>query len=311
MGLIKKIKNSYVFTQLEVGKYTKRRNASNPARDHGSETGGVVRAVTTGNSEFISAFDHAVDDFQRQPANNSAETIGSARGGAPAIQRFKSTVELSAPQRQAAAMKSPLAYAESRGTTAVSTPQASPFSDEASDAFGEPAPRPRPKGARAARSTMDMQSVYFAPGRNVSMTNQQKQRLSVYPAEAAALPHFDKNSASSMDYYVFTPTRREVAQLPFDAKRRTNRGVVAPDESPSPELHREEEAVSSNPFVERKRAQMAKSPTPLQQRWDCHSPSPFADQAQGGSENEPRRYLNTPVYASQTGGSTKGLDLLA
>ncbi|KAJ2744786.1 hypothetical protein GGI20_002679 [Coemansia sp. BCRC 34301] len=305
MGLIKKIKNSYVFTQLEVGKYTKRRNASNPARDHGPEnSGGVVRAATTGGSEFISAFDHVDDKHGR-----SAETIGP-------IQRFKSTVELSATQRaQQAGAKSPLGYAESRVTTAVSTPQASPFSDGAADGFGssaEPIPRVRPKGARAARSTIDMQSVYFAPGRNVSMTNQQKQRLSMYPSDAESPPRFDKNSASSMDYYVFTPTRREITQLPFDAKRRTTRGIVAPDKSPSPSLHQEDTAASTNPFVERrKKAQLARSPTSLQ-HWDCHSPTPpFADKFPSISDDEPRRYLNTPVYGSRTGVSTAGLDLLA
>ncbi|KAJ2825680.1 hypothetical protein FBU31_003647 [Coemansia sp. 'formosensis'] len=155
---------------------------------------------------------------------------------------------------------------------------------------------------------MDMQSVYFAPGRNVSMTNQQKQRLSVYPAD---VPRFDKNSASSMDYYVFTPTRREVSQLPFDAKRRT-RVLVAPDESPSPSLHQEPEGLPTNPFVERRKKaqQVAKSPT--SERWESPGPSsPFADQpGSGGSADEPRRYLNTPVYAGQGGGST-GLDLLA
>ncbi|KAJ2860132.1 hypothetical protein GGH94_005708 [Coemansia aciculifera] len=297
MGLIKKIKNSYVFTQFEVGKYTKRRNGSNTARDQSTEAHGTVRA-SPGN-EFISAFDQAADEVRREQLSGSAETIGAA----PSIQRFKSSVELSATQR---AQAGPLAYAESRGSTAVSTPQASPFSDTADNFDGQPLPRARPKGARAARSTMDMQSVYFAPGRNVSMTNQQKQRLSVY---ATDVPRFDKNSASSMDYYVFTPTRREVAQMPLDAKRRT-RGLVAPDEAPSPSLHQEPEGLPTNPFVERRKKaqQMARSPTV--ERWESHGPSsPFADQSSGGgSADEPRRYLNTPVYAS---GSTKGLDLLA
>ncbi|KAJ2488511.1 hypothetical protein IWW37_004741 [Coemansia sp. RSA 2050] len=301
MGLIKKIKNSYVFTQLEVGKYTKRRNGSNnAARDQSSETHGTIRA---GGSEFISAFDQAADEVRREQLSASAETIKSV----PSIPRFKSTVELSATQRTH--QTGPLPYAESRGTTAVSTPQTSPFSDTA-DAFDEqPLPRARPKGARAARSTMDMQSVYFAPGRNVSMTNQQKQRLSVYSTD---VPRFDKNSASSMDYYVFTPTRREVAQMPLDARRRT-RGHVAPDEAPSPSLHHEPEGLPTNPFVERRKKAQLMAKSPVSERWEDHGPSsPFADQSGGsGMADEPRRYLNTPVYASQSGRSPNGLDLLA
>ncbi|KAJ2884568.1 hypothetical protein IWW38_005413 [Coemansia aciculifera] len=319
MGLIKKIKNSYVFTQLEVGKYTKRRTASNPARDHSGPTessGGVVRAAQAAgpsSSEFISAFsDQAHGADSSDTINFSTSTISNA----PTMQRFRSTAELSSAQRKAqqGPMSPPLSYADSRGTTAVSTPNSAASS--ADDAFSGVVPRPRPQGARAARSTVDMQSVYFAPGRNVSMTNQQKQRLSMYPAAGAEAtsPHFDKNSASSMDYYVFTPTRREIAQLPFDAKRRTNRGRVAPDESPSPSLHQEQEPVETNPFVERrKRAhQMSLSPTSpttptppaSQKRWDCRE------------SDEPRRYLNTPVYADQAGGRSggglaKGLDLLA
>ncbi|KAJ1823685.1 hypothetical protein GGH91_000224 [Coemansia sp. RSA 2671] len=300
MGLIKKIKNSYVFTQLEVGKYTKRRNGSNTARDQNTETHGTIRP---GGSEFISAFDQAAEEVRREQLSASAETIRSV----PSIPRFKSTVDLSATQR--AHQSGPLAYAESRGTTAVSTPQTSPFSDTADSFDGQPLPRARPKGARAARSTMDMQSVYFAPGRNVSMTNQQKQRLSVYTTD---VPRFDKNSASSMDYYVFTPTRREVAQMPLDAKRRT-RGHVAPDELPSPSLHQEPEGLPTNPFVERRKKAQLMAKSPVSERWEDHGPSsPFADQGGGGSSaDEPRRYLNTPVYASQSGRSPNGLDLLA
>ncbi|KAJ2365784.1 hypothetical protein H4S02_010610, partial [Coemansia sp. RSA 2611] len=149
MGLIKKIKNSYVFTQLEVGKYTKRRNGNNTARDQNTETHGTIRP---GGSEFIGAFDQAAEEVRREQLSASAETIRSV----PSIPRFKSTVDLSATQR--AHQSGPLAYAESRGTTAVSTPQTSPFSDTADSFDGQPLPRARPKGARAARSTMDMQS---------------------------------------------------------------------------------------------------------------------------------------------------------
>ncbi|KAJ2005758.1 hypothetical protein GGI04_002125 [Coemansia thaxteri] len=260
MGLIKKIKNSYVFTQFEVGKYTKRRNGGGGSGGSSSGSKGPGTPRSAGGSEFISAFDEVADEIQ---ASSSVSTLG--RGDR--VQRAGSSAELA------------VGYT-STASTAASTPQASPFE-------GGGGVRARPAGARAARSTMDMQSVYFAPGRNVAAASAKRQ--SVYPGE---VPRFDKQSASSVDYYVFTPTRRDLAALPLDARRRTTRGVVAPDEKPSPDLHRDDFA-STNPFVERRRKAHVAAASP---------PVP-------ASAVPARKYLTTPVYANQSG--TTGLDLLA
>ncbi|KAJ2706291.1 hypothetical protein FB645_001686 [Coemansia sp. IMI 203386] len=353
MGLIKKIKSSYMFTQFEVGKYTKRRSPSS-ARD-GNMQGGemTIRPATT---EFISEFDRAAEEAQReqrldeeerrqrrlkagQPRTNSAETLPvsaleEAHGAAvrqqqqrqQQLNKYKSSMELSSTQRDRqqnlvngtlpyAALQSPQS-GSSQATTAASTPDGSPF-EASADQFGngsgdQPIPRPRPKGARGARSNMDMQSVYFAPGRNVTMTNQQKQRMSVYPTDK---PAFDKLSASSVDYYVFSPNKRELSNIPLDARRRA-RGIVAPEESPADALHASETkaeaeraaAMSTNPFVERrKKAQVMAS-----QGWDSASPftDPLVGSGRGGVDHsDPRKYLNTPMYANQAGSG--GVDLLA
>ncbi|KAJ1800151.1 hypothetical protein LPJ56_006538 [Coemansia sp. RSA 2599] len=360
MGLIKKIKGSYMFTQFEVGKYTKRRSPSS-ARDMGMQAGEMtIRPATT---EFISEFDRAADEAlqeqrwqqqeeerrQRrlrpgQPRTNSIETLPADKleeaHGAAVRQRqrqqsqlgkYKSSMELSATQRerqqqQQAGANGILPYAalqspdssSSQATTAVSTPDASPFGGSA-DQFGsgdQPIARPRPKGARSARSNMDMQSVYFAPGRNVTMTNQQKQRMSVYPTAASTgdgKPVFDKNSASSVDYYVFSPNKRDLSSMPLDARRRA-RGVVAPEEKPADALHASEakaeaeRAASTNPFVERrKKAQALAS-----EGWVSESPftDPLVGSGRGGVDpSDPRKYLNTPLYANQAGSG--GVDLLA
>ncbi|KAJ1896986.1 hypothetical protein LPJ66_003659 [Kickxella alabastrina] len=360
MGLMKKIKGSYMFTHMEVGKYTKRRGASTSRESidvHATTTGhGTIRAATT---EFISEFDRAAEEAQREEQwqaeeqkwrqhrheqklrharANSIETLSTehledAHSAAirqqqkqkqkqPALSRYKSSMELSASQRYQqippGASSGSLPYASvqspqsgSSRTTAVSTPQASPFEEDLGAFGAEPVPRSRPRGARTARSNMDMQSVYFAPGRNVTMTNQQKQRVSIYPM-ADEKPQFNKNSASSMDYYVFTPTRRDVSAMPLDSKRRT-RGVIAPEEMMAPELHQNEvdaeaERASKNPFVERR----MKARVLVNEGWDSASPftDPLIGSGRGGVDpNDPRKYLNTPMYANQAG--TGGVDLLA
>ncbi|KAJ2843730.1 hypothetical protein J3B02_005180 [Coemansia erecta] len=361
MGLIKKIKGSYMFTQFEVGKYTKRRSPSS-ARDSSMQAGEM--RIRPANTEFISEFDRAAEEARQeqqwqqrqqqkrdeeerrqrglrpgQPRTNSVETLPVSRleeAHSAAVRqqqrqqsqlgKYKSSMELSASQRDRqqvgtsggtlpyAALQSPQS-STSQATTAASTPGASPFSGSA-DQFGtddQPVPRPRPKGARGARSTMDMQSVYFAPGRNVTMTNQQKQRMSVYPS-AADKPMFDKNSASSVDYYVFSPTKQDFLSMPLDARRRA-RGVVAPEEKPADALHASETraeaeraAGSSNPFVERrKKAQVMAS-----EGWGSASPftDPLVGSGRGGVDHsDPRKYLNTPLYANQAGSG--GVDLLA
>ncbi|KAJ2378515.1 hypothetical protein IW150_000750 [Coemansia sp. RSA 2607] len=331
MGLIKKIKGSYMFTHMEVGKYTKRRLPASARDAPPSEM--TVRAATT---EFISEFDRAAAEAQREQQwqadeaekrqrrqqarearTNSSETLPveplteQHLRAAPVLGRYKSSVELSLAQRERQGAL-PYTGQPSPASTAVSTPSASPFSATA-DTFEaeQPIPRPRPKGARSARSTVDMQSVYFAPGRNVTMTNQQKQRASVYPAENK--PTFDKNSASSMDYYVFAPTRRDISSMPLDARRRA-RGVIAPEDKPAPELHametkaEAERAVSTNPFVERRK----KAQVLVAEGWNSASPftDPLVGSGRGGIDpNDPRKYLNTPMYANQAGSG--GVDLLA
>ncbi|KAJ1720557.1 hypothetical protein LPJ53_004836 [Coemansia erecta] len=350
MGLIKKIKGSYMFTHMEVGKYTKRRSAAT-ARDGPQGGEMTVRAATT---EFISEFDRAAEEAQReqqwradeeekrqrrqqqqqqqhakQARTNSVETLpvehleeshSRAVRQSHQLGKYKSSMELSAAQRERqgtlpyAALQSPQS-ASSPATTAVSTPSASPFNNTA-DTFGEseeqPIPRPRPKGARSARSAVDMQSVYFAPGRNVTMTNQQKQRVSMYPTDNKP-PTFDKNSASSMDYYVFAPTRRDLSTMPLDARRRA-RGMIAPEDKPAPVLHANEtraeaeRAASTNPFVERRK----KAQELVSEGWDSASPftDPLVGSGRGGIDpNDPRKYLNTPMYANQAGSG--GVDLLA
>ncbi|KAJ2721605.1 hypothetical protein GGI07_003842 [Coemansia sp. Benny D115] len=342
MGLIKKIKGSYMFTQLEVGKYTKRRG-NTAARDASAETTapGMVRAATT---EFVSEFDRAAEEAQRERqwqqreaekrrqrhAAGSNETLPVApldHSTVPSRQvlgRHRSSMELSASQRDRYTQSGTLPYAAlqspqsagSQTTTVASTPDGSPFTATA-DSFGtdQPIPRPRPRGARGARSTVDMQSVYFAPGRNVTMTNQQKQRMSVYPV-AEDKPSFDKNSASSTDYYVFTPARRDVARMPLDARRKT-RALVAPEENSGSALHEREvqaeadraaAVAATNPFVERRR----KAHVLANEGWNSASPfdDPLVGSGRGGIDpNDPRKHLNTPMYANQAGSG--GLDLLA
>ncbi|KAJ2829723.1 hypothetical protein IWW50_000689 [Coemansia erecta] len=289
MGIFKRIKNSYVFTQLEVGKYTKRRTSAN-----GAEIG-TIRAGTVSS---VDEFDRAGAELQAEQlaeerarsTSRSAETLAGRHVG-----RVRSSMDLTAAARERLG-----------GRTAVSTPQTSP-TPASFDA--EVRPRPRPRPARTARSTAEMQSVYFAPGRNVTMTNQQKQRMSTYPKDS--LPSFDKNSASSTDYYVFAPTARQMSTAPLDARRRQMRGVVGPEEDRDP--HRREElseihAQSTNPFVERRR----NAHKMVEQGWNSSSPfdDPLVGSGRGGIDpNHPRKHLNTPVYANQAG--SMGLDLLA
>ncbi|KAJ2344222.1 hypothetical protein GGF43_005500, partial [Coemansia sp. RSA 2618] len=250
MGIFKRIKNSYVFTQLEVGKYTKRRTSAN-----GAEIG-TIRAGTVSS---VDEFDRAGAELQAEQlaeerarsTSRSAETLAGRHVG-----RVRSSMDLTAAARERLG-----------GRTAVSTPQTSP-----TPASFDAEVRPRPRPARTARSTAEMQSVYFAPGRNVTMTNQQKQRMSTYPKDS--LPSFDKNSASSTDYYVFAPTTRQMSTAPLDARRRQMRGVVGPEEDRDP--HRREElseihAQSTNPFVERRR----NAHKMVEQGWN--SSSPFDD----------------------------------
>ncbi|KAJ1845447.1 hypothetical protein LPJ70_002495 [Coemansia sp. RSA 2708] len=283
MGILRRIKNSYVFTQLEVGKYTKRRTSANQAEL------GVVRAV------YEDEFDRAANELRaeqlaeehRKRSAQSAETL--AVGSAHGVARVRSSMDLTAAQRQ-----------RLDGRTAVSTPATSPDAYEV---------RARPRPTRTARSNADMQSVYFAPGRNVSMTNQQKQRQSVYPTEE--LPSFDKNSASSTDYYVYAPSARQRAQTPLDARRRQMRGQIRAQPLSAGELHRSEELAepqTTNPFVERRR----KAHKMVEQGWNSAAPfdDPLVGSGRGGIDpNHPRKHLNTPVYANQAG--TVGLDLLA
>ncbi|KAJ1728959.1 hypothetical protein LPJ72_005220 [Coemansia sp. Benny D160-2] len=329
MGLMKKIKGSYVFTHMEVGKYTKRRNQalkSEPAT-----------AAGTRAPEFVSEFEYAANEMRREEMQRSHTDggYGFSTAGRHTLPHCRSSIDLSAAQRQQAAQGSPTSTL-SRATTAVASAPSPAFA--ATDSFVDqsvPVPRPRPKGARAARSTVDMQSVYFAPGRNVSMTNQQKQRQSVYPNANATVAAFDKHSASSVDYYVFSPSKREMASMPLDARRRQLRGVVAYDKALPDSLHRAETVAettagavsapasgavspsaatanssssSNNPFVVRRK----KAHELAVQGWNSASPfdDPLVGSGRGGIDpNDPRKYLNTPLYASQTGAG--GVDLLA
>ncbi|KAJ2552326.1 hypothetical protein EV175_003358 [Coemansia sp. RSA 1933] len=316
MGLMKKIKGSYMFTHMEVGKYTKRRT-----QNQKGETA-VPAPPAMRPTEFVSEFEYVAQEMQleeqrkrqvMQRSHTDSGVIGSSRHGLP---HCRSSIELSPAQRQRMGQSSPSSTL-SRATTAVASaqsPAASPFAP--TDAFidqQQPIPRPRPRGARGARSTVDMQSVYFAPGRNISMTNQQKQRQSMYPDEKD-LASFDKHSASSVDYYVFTPSKREMASLPLDARRRQLRGgVVTYDHRPAETLHRSETlaeagGVNNNPFVERRR----KAHELNAQGWNSATPfdDPIVGSGRGGVDpDNPRKYLNTPLYASQTGAG--GVDLLA
>ncbi|KAI9482297.1 hypothetical protein LPJ78_002353 [Coemansia sp. RSA 989] len=303
MGILKRIKNSYVFTHMEVGKYTKRRAPSQPTEI------GIIRAAPT---EYFDEFDRAASELRAEQiaearqrsarnASNSAETLGDS--GTRHMSRARSSMDLTAAQRERLS-----------GRTAVSSPRAingSPVSPPDSASAGEAVPRPRPRPARTARSNADMQSVYFAPGRNVKMTNQQKQRMSMYPADTE-MPAFDKNSASSTDYYVFTPSvRQQPSQpMPLDIRRKQMRGMIAPEPHSASELHRAEELreQETNPFVERRR----KAHKMAVEGWDSAAPfdDPLIGSGRGGIDpNHPRKHLNTPVYANQAGSS--GLDLLA
>ncbi|KAI9500881.1 hypothetical protein GGI25_005931 [Coemansia spiralis] len=233
MGLIKKIKGSYMFTQMEVGKYTKRRSPGHkemPARP----------------SEFIFEFDESRE--------HSIETLPRSQTQPMPLTHHQSSMELSNPRSPSA--------------TVVESPTV----------------RPRPT-ARAARSTMDMQSVYFAPGRNVT---------------------HDRTAASSVDYYVFTPSHGELKAMPLD-KRRQHRGVVAPARGSVHQAEPEAEK-SNNPFVERRRAAQGLAV----QGWGSSAPfdDPIVGSGRGGIDpNDPRKYLNTPLYANQAGAG--GVDLLA
>ncbi|KAI8318591.1 hypothetical protein GQ54DRAFT_77252 [Martensiomyces pterosporus] len=389
MGLMKKIKNSYLATHMEVGKYTKRRaNGSSSARDFPSNDAdyavtGTVRPVA---GEFISEFDQAADDLRReqeraarmQPpsmarrtatepqwSTRGAETLDDSsivdsRGRTLQHKRtdnfrqlshYKSSIDVASSSRSRSQRREEmLAGASSPGsvlpfagasasslsasqtTTAVSTPGSSPFGDSSND-FGAtteqpaPVPRARPKGARAGRSAINTQSVYFAPGRNITVPNQVVGAVAgstLSPGERR--PQFDKNSASSMDYYVFTPTRRDLSSMPLDMKKK-HRGMVAPDSQLAKSLHRNEvreEANSpvspmspvnaNNPFVARQK----KAQQMVDQGWNSTSPfeDPVVGSGRGGiNPDEPRKYLTTPVYANQAGGTTfgpnAGVDLLA
>lgn len=309
MGLIKKLKGSYMFTHMEVGKYTKRRTNNTPdAKGFGQH-----------GNEFIDEFDRAAEELrqeeeelarqrhkQRMDRQNSSATLGSrpanglmSPGAPPQVQRFQSTIELSS------GVMSPPATL-SRATTAVSTPQASPFDDISASSFptNRPLPRARPRGARTARSAADMQSVYFAPGRNIPASQQKQQQ----PANALK---FDKMSASSMDYYVYTPTRQEISALPLEARRKGHRGVVAPENRLAAQIHKDElktPEATSNPFIERRRRAEQRTA----EGYDSASPfdDPLVGSGRGGIDpDQPRKYLNTPVYANQAG--SYGLDLLA
>ncbi|KAJ2539076.1 hypothetical protein IWW35_006093 [Coemansia sp. RSA 1878] len=323
MGILTRIKNSYVFTQLEVGKYTKRRAS-------GQNDG--VRAATT---EQLDEFDRAAAELRAEQmadaervrrgmrsTSQSVETL-AARG----VARVRSSMDLTATQRERlggrTAVSTPNPSVWSPNSSEMRSPSSSsgqwsptnsgprsPASDSfmrspTSDSYGSVQPRPRP--ARANRGAADMQSVYFAPGRNVTTTNQQKQRQSVYPTE---VPTFDKNSASSTDYYVYAPTSRQMATAPLDSRRRELRGIVGPEQHG--DLHRREELNevngSTNPFVERRR----KAQKMAVEGWGSATPfdDPLVGSGRGGIDpNHPRKYLHTPVYANQAGSA--GLDLLA
>ncbi|KAJ1950329.1 hypothetical protein FBU59_000730 [Linderina macrospora] len=278
MGLMKKIKKSYVFTHMEVGKYTKRRTNSSQTMDVECTSGGVV------TTEFISEFD--------EPRPTTAVRA------------------MTAPTWSSNSLQHADRSPASSQATAVSSPP-TPTNTQNTGEF--PEPRRRPKPARAARSAVDMQSVYFAPGRNINTPNSTN---SLYPGDK---PQFDKNSASSMDYYVFTPTRRDVsATMPLDERKR-HRATVKAEQATS-SLHKHELAAEAstpaslptNPFVaRRKQAQQMTS-----QGWNAANPfdDPIINSGRGGDRsgldpNDPRKYLNTPVYANQAGNT--GLDLLA
>ncbi|KAJ2807451.1 hypothetical protein H4R20_001288 [Coemansia guatemalensis] len=325
MGILKRIKGSYMFTQLEVGKYTKRRTSNQQSNNSPNEM--VVRPVTTG---FVSEFDRAADELRAEQmaeqqqkqqrrrqkqlqqsagmdtSSYSSETLANDRQ----MGRVRSSMDLTATQRERLG-----------GRTAVSTPQ----SPESNGGFESVRPRPRPRPtARSARSNADMQSVYFAPGRNVTTTNQRHQRMSMYPSESSPSlippPAFDKNSASSTDYYVFTPSSNELSGVALENRRKHMRGIVAPEKRTAPEVHRHEarmeaEQVSTNPFVERRRRASPTTPAAVEQEWTTQPLSsaflPDAAGYNGGGidPNHPRKHLNSPVYANQAG--SNGLDLLA
>ncbi|PIA12586.1 hypothetical protein COEREDRAFT_84025 [Coemansia reversa NRRL 1564] len=309
MGILKRIKGSYMFTQMEVGKYTKRRTTNQGSNSPEM----VVRPVTTG---FVSEFDRAADELRAEQMieqqrrrqkqltgmenSQSSETLSNDRQ----IGRVRSSMDLTSAQRE-----------RMDGRTAVSTPQ----SPESNGNFETVRPRPRPNG-RSARSNADMQSVYFAPGRNITTTNQRYQRMSVYPSESSPsldTQTFDKNSASSTDYYVFTPSNNELSGVALENRRKHIRGIVAPEKRSASQVHRDEERKeaenpSTNPFVERRRRRKA-SPS-ADQEWKTLPLNstflPDTPEYDGAIDpNHPRKHLNTPVYANQTG--TNGLDLLA
>ncbi|KAJ1957916.1 hypothetical protein GGI12_004882 [Dipsacomyces acuminosporus] len=136
-------------------------------------------------------------------------------------------------------------------------------------------------------------------------------------------PQFDKNSASSMDYYVFAPNRRDLSAMPLDLKKKQRGGVVAADRQNAQALHKseiKEEANGppsaslspTNPFVvRRKKAQQM-----VEQGWNSTSPfsDPIVGSGRGGIDpDDPRKHLTTPVYATQADayGRNTGLDLLA
>ncbi|KAJ2805927.1 hypothetical protein H4R21_001075 [Coemansia helicoidea] len=303
MGILKRIKGSYVFTQLEVGKYTRRRGAARRS-DSGAETPRTA-------PDFVSEFDRAAEeelyeaqlaaaeDERRQRAPRTAETSCSAEtlAGRPATQ-VRSSVDLTAAQRERLG-----------GLTAVSTPLSSPrpsLQPASGDAAVFDTARPRPHAARAARSTVDMQSVYFAPGHNVTLTNRQQQKQQQMAdgwAPSSSVSAIDRSSASSTDYYLFSPSPRETSHAPLTARRQQLRGVVRADTLAGADLHRQcldEPAApprsSTNPFAARRRG--AARPPP-------HA-GLFDDGADDLDPYHSRRYLNTPVYAD-----IHGSDLLA
>ncbi|KAJ2708869.1 hypothetical protein H4R19_004536 [Coemansia spiralis] len=313
MGILKRIKGSYVFTHLEVGKYTRRRGA--PRRGDGTAADGSETPRTA--PVFVSEFDRAAEEElyeaqlaaaaaeseRQQQVPHTATTSYSAEtlAARPATQ-VQSSVDLTAAQRERLG-----------GLTAVSTPQSSPRpsphpASPDTAAFDTPQPRPRP--TRVARSTVDIQSVYFAPGRNVTLTNRQRQQQmaegSSQSSSSSPVPAFNKGSASSTDYYLFSPSPREVSQAPLEARRLQLRGIVRADTHTGADLHRhcvDELPVASvrsitNPSVARRQG------APL-------LPPPHAglfDDGVGGIDpKHPRKYLNTPIYTDAHGGS----DLLA
>ncbi|KAJ1725910.1 hypothetical protein LPJ61_005557 [Coemansia biformis] len=315
MGIMKRIKGSYVFTQLEVGKYTRRRGAV-PRGDGGSAE--VARAAPN----FVSEFDRvaeeelyeaqiaaAAEERRQQQVLRAATTSYSAETLAtrPATQ-VRSSVDLTAAQRERLG-----------GLTAVSTPQTSPQPSpqpSSADVAAYCTARPRPRAARTARSTVDIQSVYFAPGRNITVTNQQRQQMAADGPQSSPVPAFNKGSASSTDYYLFSPSPREAAQVPLTARRQNLRGVVLADTGAA-DLHRQcvdapvlpaAPDASTNPFVARRRT--------VRSDWrPVNTPPPppphavlFSDVG-GIDPNHPRKHLNTPIYAGVH--ATDGVDLLA